>query len=46
MRASLRGFIDLELGGGYGYPLDVDESFRLLLKMFDDGLRSQEKNKR
>lgn len=46
MRASLRGFIDLELGGGYGYPLDVDESFSMLLKMFDDSLRSQEKNKR
>lgn len=46
MRASLRGFIDLELGGGYGYPLDVDVSFSMLLKMFDDGLRSQEKNKR
>ena len=45
IRASLRGFIDLELGGGYGYPQDVELSFSMLLRMLDSGVRSQEKNK-
>ena len=40
IRASLRGFIDLELGGGFGLPQDVDASFRTLLRMLDAGLRS------
>jgi AcrR family transcriptional regulator len=44
MRASLRGFIDLELGGGYGLHQDVDESFRTLLEMLDAGLQSQKKH--
>ena len=43
IRASLRGFIDLELGGGYGFPQDVDVSFSTLLKMLDAALRLQEK---
>lgn len=42
LRASLRGFIDLELGGGYGLPQDVDVSFCTLLKMLDAALRLQE----
>ncbi len=40
LRASLRGFIDLELGGGFGLPQDVDASFSTLLKMLDAGLHS------
>ena len=40
LRASLRGFIDLELGGGFGLPQDVDASFSTLLKMLDAGLRT------
>ncbi len=40
IRASLRGFIDLELGGGFGLPQDVDASFSTLLKMLDAGLRT------
>lgn len=39
IRASLRGFIDLELGGGFGLPQDVDASFSTLLKMTDAALR-------
>ena len=39
LRASLRGFIDLELGGGFGLPQDVDASFSTLLQMLDAGLR-------
>ncbi len=40
LRAGLRGFIDLELGGGFGLPQDVDASFSTLLQMLDAGLRS------
>ena len=40
IRASLRGFIDLELGGGFGLPQDVDASFSNLLQMLDAGLHS------
>ncbi len=40
IRASLRGFIDLELGGGFGLPEDVDASFSTLLNMLDAGLRT------
>ena len=40
IRAALRGFIDLELGGGFGMSQDVDESFRTLLQLLDAGLRS------
>lgn len=42
IRASLRGFIDLELGGGYGLPQDLDVSFSTLLKMLDAALRLPE----
>ena len=42
IRASLRGFIDLELGGGFGLPQDVDVSFSTLLKMLDAALRLEE----
>lgn len=42
VRASLRGFIDLELGGGFGLPQDVDVSFSTLLKMMDAALHLQE----
>ncbi len=40
IRASLRGFIDLELGGGFGLPQNVDASFSTLLKMLDAGMRN------
>jgi AcrR family transcriptional regulator len=43
IRASLRGFIDLELGGGFGLPQDVDVSFSTLLKMLDAALRLEKK---
>ena len=41
MRASLRGFIDIELSGGFGLLQDVDESFSALLQMLDAGLQSK-----
>lgn len=39
LRATTRGFIDLELAGGFGMPLQVDESWRRLLTILDEGLR-------
>ena len=44
IRAALRGFIDLELGGGFGLHQDVDVSFSTLLNMLDASLRLQEKH--
>lgn len=38
MRAAIYGFVTLELGGGFGIPLDTDESFEWLLELFDRGL--------
>lgn len=38
LRAALRGFISLELGGGFGLPLGIDESFDLLLRTLHLGL--------
>ena len=46
VRAALRGFIDLELGGGYGLPQDVDVSFNKLVKMLDSGLRSRDRKRK
>ena len=40
LRASLKGFIDLELGGGFSLPQDVDLSFTKILDLLDAGLRS------
>ena len=34
------GFVGLELAGGFGLPLDLDESFGLLLQAQDRALRS------
>lgn len=42
LRSFLHGFVSLEMGGGFGLPLDLDESFRHLLQIFIAGLRQQE----
>jgi AcrR family transcriptional regulator len=39
VRAALHGFADLERAGGFGLPEDVDESFRRLVDLLDQGLR-------
>lgn len=39
LRAALHGFVGLEVGGGFGLPLDVDRSFRRLVVGLDDVLR-------
>ena len=38
LRAIVHGFVSLEVGGGFGIPLDVEESFRRLLATFCEGL--------
>ena len=38
LRAAIYGFVTLEIGGGFGIPLDTDASFEWLLKLFDRGL--------
>ena len=38
LRSVAHGFVSLELAGGFGIPLDLDESFRRLLEMFIQGL--------
>ena len=39
LRALVHGFVTLETAGGFGFPLDRDESFRRLLATFAAGLR-------
>lgn len=38
VRAALHGFVSLEAGGGFGIPLDRDESFRRLVSAMATGL--------
>ena len=40
VRSALHGFVLLEVGGGFGFDLDLDESFARLVSMLDSGLRS------
>jgi AcrR family transcriptional regulator len=41
LRSVLHGFVSLEMGGGFGLPLNLDESFRRLLHIFIAGLHQQ-----
>ncbi|HVX30552.1 MAG TPA: WHG domain-containing protein [Nitrolancea sp.] len=41
LRSLLHGFVSLELAGGFGIPLDVDESFHRLIRVYLDGLRDE-----
>lgn len=34
LRATVHGFVSLEQGGGFGIPVDLDESFQYLVEMF------------
>ncbi|MFI5039485.1 MAG: TetR-like C-terminal domain-containing protein [Solirubrobacterales bacterium] len=38
MRAALHGFVALETGGGFGIPLDPDDSYARLVDVLDRGL--------
>lgn len=41
LRSALHGFVSLEAAGGFGLPLDVDESFRRMVALFIGALRGQ-----
>ena len=38
LRSLLHGFVSLEMGGGFGLPLDLDESFRQMVMVYLQGL--------
>ena len=38
VRAALHGFVTLEMGAGFGIPLDLDDSFTRLVAVLDRGL--------
>lgn len=38
VRAALHGFVSIEAAGGFGLPLDLDESFELVLSSVVAGL--------
>jgi len=40
VRSTLHGFVSLELEGGFGLPLDLDETYERLIDALDRGLRS------
>ncbi len=42
LRSALHGFVSLELGQGFGLPLDLDETFRRLLDLIVTGLHHSE----
>lgn len=42
LRSIVHGFVSLEMAGGFGLPMDVDESFRRLVHTFVRGLREND----
>jgi len=44
MRSLVHGFATLEISGGFGIPLDLDESFSRLVDVFITGLAGQNLN--
>ncbi len=42
LRSLLHGFVELEIGGGFGMALDRDESFSQLLDLFLQGLHTRQ----
>lgn len=41
LRSLMHGFVDLEAAGGFGMNLDRDESYRQLIELLVDGLRTR-----
>lgn len=39
LRSAIHGFVSLEAVGGFGLPLDLDESYRRLIRMFIGSLQ-------
>jgi AcrR family transcriptional regulator len=46
LRASLHGFVTLEAGGGFGLPVDIDDSFEQLVGVITAGLSNWPSAKR
>lgn len=44
LRAIVHGFVDLQVSGGFGMPIDVRESFMRLVAIFVRGLRGTAKS--
>ncbi|MEX2415801.1 MAG: WHG domain-containing protein [Paenibacillaceae bacterium] len=42
IRSVLHGFVSLERQGGFGIPLDLDDTFRLLNQTFLEGLKAMQ----
>lgn len=40
LRSAIHGFVTLEIAGGFGMPLDLDESFSRLINALVDGIAS------
>ena len=40
IRSALHGFVALQSAGGFGIPLDLDETFARLVAVLDVGLRA------
>jgi hypothetical protein len=38
----MHGFVDIERSGGFGLPLDLDESYKRLVTVFIRGFRRKE----
>jgi AcrR family transcriptional regulator len=43
LRSLVHGFATLEIAGGFGLPLDCDESFRRLVELFIRGLQNPDR---
>lgn len=41
LRSAIHGFTSLEIAGGFGLPLDLDESFRRLIETIIQGIEAQ-----
>lgn len=41
VRSAIHGFVSLEIAGGFGLPIDLDESFRRLVRLCLDGLHQR-----
>ncbi len=41
MRSAVHGFVSLEIGGGFGLPLDLDHSFGLLVDSLVAAIEAQ-----
>jgi hypothetical protein len=44
LRSLVHGFATLEISGGFGIPLDLDESFSRLVDLFITGLEGHKLN--